>query len=58
MLFKLKNHTSHIHKFNVDFEYMGECPLPRLGNGSFTFAVRAMYQELTGRHTQEDYFRS
>jgi len=31
-----------------DFEYMGECSLPRLGNGSFTFAVQATYRKLTG----------
>lgn len=29
-----------------DFEYMGECPLPRLGNGSFTFAVQASLSHL------------
>mmetsp|Transcript_19935 Transcript_19935/g.63402 ORF Transcript_19935/g.63402 Transcript_19935/m.63402 type:complete len:344 (+) Transcript_19935:1-1032(+) len=36
-----------------DFEYQSDFHLPRFGAGAFTFALRALYKELTGRHLRE-----
>jgi HAD superfamily hydrolase (TIGR01456 family) len=38
-----------IYFSTADFQYSGEFPLPRFGSGSFLFAMKALFQEVTGK---------